>query len=264
MDSHSLYFVGYALCATLGLVVVARKEREGTKINFTILKVISGFALLMWTGAALTTVYYTESHTAMTISGILIGVILTAFFGWQINIVIHKIQNDEKALEDLATHDALTGLWIRRILFQTLRKEIKHAVDQGRPLSLLMLSIDNLEDIHTQHGYEAGDLVLRKVAKIITKSVQSTYPVYRFRSNTVAIIFPKLNAQAAAEIAASLQAEVADHGFDIGNGSTASATVTAGIAAYSEQTATERSFIDAGESTLFKALESGSNSICVA
>ena len=269
MDMHGLYFIGYAVCATIaGIVIVKaqyiRKEREGTPINYKIMKVVFGVALFMWTGAALSAVYYTESHAALTISGIFIGVILSGFFAWQINAVIRKIQRDEQALEDLATHDALTGLWIRRTLFQTLREEIKASAGQNRPLSLMMLSIDNLDDFHEQHGYEAGDFVLRKVAKMITKFVGSDYPVIRFRSNTIAIIFPKLTAQAAAEYGTSLQAEVEAHAFDIGKDNTASVTINVGVAAYSEQTPTKQSLIDAGEGALFKAIGNGSNSISVA
>ena len=85
----------------------------------------------MWTGAALGSVYYTSSTTSIAVSGLFIGVILSLFFGWQINAVIRKIQADEKALEDLATHDALTGLWNRRVFHQTLKKEMKRADDQG-------------------------------------------------------------------------------------------------------------------------------------
>ena len=103
MDGHSLYFVGYALIATISGVVIAqaqysRKQNEGTKINFKILKLVFGIALLMWTGAALSTVYYTSSTTATAVSGIFVGIILSLFFGWQINRVIRKIQTDEKTV----------------------------------------------------------------------------------------------------------------------------------------------------------------------
>lgn len=47
MDGHSLYFVGYASIATVSGVVIAqaqysRKQNEGTKINFKILRLSLG------------------------------------------------------------------------------------------------------------------------------------------------------------------------------------------------------------------------------
>ena len=269
MDAHSLYFVGYALCATVGGIVVAkaqyiRKKREGTKINFGLLKVIFIFALLMWTGAAFAGVYYTQSQTATIVFGLLIGVMISAFFGWQINAVIKKIQADEKALEDLATHDALTGLWNRRVFHQSLKKEMARTDASGHPLSLLMLDIDNLSDINREYGYEPGDYVLRKLAEIVTRAVRPTDHICRYRSKEIGIIFPELNAVTAGKFARSFQAEIASHPFDIGeDGKTVSVTVTIGVVAYADDAQSEPQLVDAGEAALFKAMESGPNSIYV-
>jgi len=269
MDMHSLYFIGYAVCATIAGIVMAkaqysRKQKEGTPINYKVMKFVFGFALLMWTGAALAAVYYTKSPTSMTVAGMFLGVILSLFFGWQINIVIRKIQNDEKALEDLATHDALTGMWNRRVFHQTLKKEIKRAEELGRPVSLLMLDIDNLCDINAEHGYEPGDYVLRKLAEIITRAVRPTDIICRYRSKEIAIVFPEMKASIAGKFARSFQAEIESHAFDIGDGTTVSVTATIGVVGYSaELTPTEPSLVDAGEAALFKAMESGPNSLYV-
>lgn len=269
MDGHSLYFVGYALIATISGVVIAqaqysRKQNEGTKINFKILKLVFGIALLMWTGAALSTVYYTSSTTATAVSGIFVGIILSLFFGWQINRVIRKIQTDEKNLEELATHDALTGLWNRRVFHQTLKKEMKRADELGHPLSLLMLDIENLRYVNAQYGYEPGDLVLRKLADIVTQAVRPTDLVCRYRSKEIAIIFPELKADTAGRFSRSFQAEIASHGFDIDGDHTVNVTVSIGIVAYSDQTPTDSALINAGENALFEAKDSGRNSLCVA
>jgi len=270
MDMHSLYFVGYAVCATIaGIVMVKaqyiRKKREGTPINFKLIKIVFGFALFMWTGAAFAAVYYTPgSHAAMSIAGGLVGVILTVFFGWQINAVILKIQNDEKALEELATHDALTGLWNRRVFHQTLKKEIQQSNELGHPLSLLMLDIDNLCDINAEHGYEPGDHVLIKLGEIIKQAVRPTDLICRYRSKEIAIVFPKMRAQVAAKFARSFQAEIAGHDFDIGEGKTVRVTATIGIAAYCADTMkTEPAFVNEAEEALFIAMETGHNSIFV-
>lgn len=269
MDMHSLYFIGYALFATVGGIIIAqaqysRKKREGKKINYTILKVVFGFALLMWTGAALSAVYYTESHTALTITGIFVGVILSLVFGWQINAVIRKIQLDEKTIEDLAQHDALTGLWIRRIFHQTLKQEIQRVEETGQPLTILILKIDNLKEINSERGYEAGDLVLQKLPEIILRAVRPTDLVCRYGNRKIAIIFPNLDAKIAGKFARSFQTEIAAHDFNAGDGDTISVTVTAGVVGYSPTMKTERAFLDAVEHALSTAEKSGNNSLCVA
>ncbi len=269
MDAHSLYFMGYALFATIGGIIIAqaqysRKQKEGKPINYTILKVVFGFALLMWTGAAISGFYYTESHTALTFAGILIGIILSLFFGWQINKVIGKIQADERALETLATHDALTGLWIRRVFHQTLRQEVTAAKEQGHPLSLLLLKIDNLKEINLEFGYEAGDLVLRELSKIITRSVRPSDLVCRYGSREIAIVFPGLAAEVAGKFTRSFQAEIAANNFDPTGERDIHATITAGIVGYGGETATDGAFLMAAERTMRLAEKSGHNSLCVA
>jgi len=269
MDMSSLYFVAYALIATLAGTVIAqaqyaRKQNEGKPINYTVLKVVFGFALLMWTGAALSAVFYTESHIAFTVSGLFIGVALSLFFGWKINAVISKIQADEKAIEELATHDALTGLWIRRVLHKTLKSELKQVAESGQPLSLLILKVDNIKEINSELGYEAGDRVLRKLAEIVTRSVRPIDLVCRYGSREIAIVFPNLAAQTAAKFARSFQAEIAAHDFNIGGDDTIPVTITVGIAGFSDKARTERALLDATEHNLRIAEKSGSNSLCVA
>lgn len=141
---------------------------------------------------------------------------------------------------------------------------MKRADELGHTLSLLMLDIDNLSDVNTQYGYEPGDLVLRKLADIITQAVRPTDTICRDRSKEIAIVFPELNAETAGRFARSFQAEISAHGFDIDEDHTVNVTVSIGIVAYSEQTPTEPSLIEAGEGALFEAMEVGRNSLRVA
>lgn len=66
---HALYFIGYAVMATIAGLIVAqaqysRKKTEGTPINFNILKAIGAVALFMWTAAGLTQVAYASVGVA--------------------------------------------------------------------------------------------------------------------------------------------------------------------------------------------------------
>lgn len=61
---HALYFVSYALIATVAAGVIAyaqfaRMKNEGTPMNFTVLKVVGSTGMVMWACAALTEIAYT-------------------------------------------------------------------------------------------------------------------------------------------------------------------------------------------------------------
>jgi hypothetical protein len=60
---HSIYFIGYAVMATVAGLIIAqaqysRMKSEGTPMSFGFLKAIGGIALFMWTAAGLTSVAY--------------------------------------------------------------------------------------------------------------------------------------------------------------------------------------------------------------
>lgn len=60
---HALYFIGYAVMATIAGLIVAqaqysRKKTEGIPVSLGILKAIGMVALFMWTAAGVTTVAY--------------------------------------------------------------------------------------------------------------------------------------------------------------------------------------------------------------
>jgi diguanylate cyclase (GGDEF)-like protein len=232
-----------------------RKKREGTPINYNIVKVVFGLALVMWTGAAFSGVYYTSSSTSMAISGLFVGIILSVFFGWQINAVIKKIQSDEETIEKLATHDALTGLWNRRVFHKTLKKEIEASTTSNKPLSLLMFDIDNLCDINEKYGYEPGDLILRRFAKVLSNFVRKEDLICRFRSKEIAIILPGMDLQAAQAFTQTLKTEIASHTFDANDTDKVSISVTEGVIEYSSQTPSEPAFVDACEKAMFSAVE---------
>ena len=60
---HALYFIGYAVMATVAGLIVAqaqysRKKSEGIPISLGLLKAISAVALFMWVAAGVTTAAY--------------------------------------------------------------------------------------------------------------------------------------------------------------------------------------------------------------
>ena len=65
----ALYFISYALIATVAAMVIAyaqytRMKNEGTPMNFKILKVVGGSGLAMWACAGLTQIAYTSGMVA--------------------------------------------------------------------------------------------------------------------------------------------------------------------------------------------------------
>jgi diguanylate cyclase (GGDEF)-like protein len=74
----------------------------------------------------------------------------------------------------LAMTDALTGAYNRRYFTRHLGRELKRAQRFGGEVSLLMLDIDHFKQVNDTHGHVVGDAVLRKMSRLISRSLSRT------------------------------------------------------------------------------------------
>lgn len=65
------------------------------------------------------------------------------------------------------TADALTGLWNNLASQQALESALADARRYGGAVSIFLLDIDHFKEINDEHGREAGDAVLKRLAHIL-------------------------------------------------------------------------------------------------
>lgn len=78
---------------------------------------------------------------------------------------VQQRQIAERAANDLAEHDALTGLNNRRHLHQTLYAQVTTASAAGSSCCVMLLDLDRFKPINDIHGHEVGDAVLIEAAR---------------------------------------------------------------------------------------------------
>ena len=78
-----------------------------------------------------------------------------------------RLEEANRRLEELAWHDALTGLANRRRFDEMLVAETRRAQRQGHPLALVVVDIDRFKAYNDNYGHPAGDVCLRTVAGAI-------------------------------------------------------------------------------------------------
>jgi len=263
---HGLYFMSYGLIATIAALVIAfaqykRNKNEGVPMNYTVLKLVSGVALAMWTGAAFTSVAYTTNSTTTTAAGFCLGVLLSVFFAWQLNVVVRKIAKDERALRDLATTDSLTGLWNRRVFHEVLNSEITRSTRFGHPVSLLMLNIDNFGAVNDTHGHKVGDIVLRELGRRLQVALRTIDSACRVRSDEMGLILPQTSLSSVKLFCERLKDEITAEPIQIDHEKTLDFTVSIGCASFSEHTKTQTALFEAAQNARLVAIESGGNRI---
>lgn len=108
-----------------------------------------------------------------------------------------------------ATTDSLTGIANRKLFEATLLKDMTISVEDGKPLSLLMIDIDHFKKFNDTHGHIIGDQVIRLVAQTISKHTPENGLSSRYGGEEFTIILPNLNAMEAQKLANDIRISMA-------------------------------------------------------
>jgi two-component system, cell cycle response regulator len=82
-----------------------------------------------------------------------------------------RLRDNVQTSIEMAITDALTGLYNRRYMETHVGSLVEQALSRGKPLTVLVLDIDDFKSINDTHGHDAGDDVLREFALRIRKSI---------------------------------------------------------------------------------------------
>ena len=87
--------------------------------------------------------------------------------------------------QELALHDALTGLPDRTLLNQRLQQLLEQA--HGEPVALMFLDLDQFRKVNEALGHEAGDQLLRQVALRLRAMLPADGIVARLGGDEIAV-----------------------------------------------------------------------------
>jgi two-component system cell cycle response regulator len=113
-----------------------------------------------------------------------------------------------REIERLAMTDQLTGLYNRRKLMESLEMEVERAQRYGRPLSLIMIDLDDLKGINDTHGHAAGDKVLQLVAGAIKEQIRIVDVPARIGGDEFIIVLPEAELDTATLVAKRVSKQI--------------------------------------------------------
>jgi diguanylate cyclase (GGDEF)-like protein len=117
------------------------------------------------------------------------------------NHVIAENFGELRKFERHATTDALTGLGNRRTMDEAFLREIQRCEKDSRPVSLVMVDIDNFKVFNDQFGHIAGDRALSAVASILEHQFRPRDLIVRYGGDEFAVLLPEVNEERALAIA---------------------------------------------------------------
>lgn len=189
--------------------------------------------------------------------GVLLFVLFYRLVGW----LGGRIEDNQQQLEQLATTDALTGVYNHRMFVRILNNEIARVRRHGGSVALLMLDIDHFKKINDNYGHLVGDRVLQRVAAVLKDSVRRENSICRYGGEEFAIVIPQFGAESAAEVAERLREIVGQNPVGTGTGQEIRVTVSVGIAAFPENGNSPDDVTRAADAALYAAKQGGRNRV---
>lgn len=92
--------------------------------------------------------------------------------------------SEEKLMKYEAEHDALTGVLNRGGFDQILNSNIK----EKRDFALILIDIDEFKDVNDNYGHAVGDIVLKKISKVLGEQFRSLDYICRIGGDEFAVI----------------------------------------------------------------------------
>lgn len=142
-----------------------------------------------------------------------------------------RLRRLRKRAERLALTDAQTLAYNQRYLFPRLRQEIDRAHRYVRPLSIVLLDLDEFKEVNDAHGHAAGDRVLHSFTQRVLSCVRTTDVLIRRGGDEFVLVMPDTDEQRAAEVAERIRAAVADDALDP-EGTAVALSVSVGVATW--------------------------------
>lgn len=93
-------------------------------------------------------------------------------------------------LQFQATHDTLTGVANRGVIFDTLHREASRQAREGEALGIILLDLDHFKWVNDTHGHMAGDAVLRETARRMAGCVRAYDIVGRYGGEEFLVVLP--------------------------------------------------------------------------
>ena len=134
---------------------------------------------------------------------------VSALAAWQIERQSRRSFLESRLIAQLAEQDALTGAKNRRVFDEQLTRLWHQAVDDRRPLAILLIDVDHFKDYNDRYGHQAGDVALQQVAKAVQAQIHRPLDLLsRYGGEEFAALLYDVNNAQAREVAERMRLAV--------------------------------------------------------
>jgi two-component system cell cycle response regulator len=164
-------------------------------------------------------------------------------------------------MKNSALTDQLTGLYNRRYLEEILDKIAASTIREKSLLGILMVDVDYFKKVNDTYGHDAGDAVLKELAKTMVNSVRESDFVVRFGGEEFIIVLQNIkDEEGIVKVAEKIRETFANTKITV-NGKTLTKTISIGVSVFPKDTTKIWEAIKYADLALYEAKNTGRNKV---
>jgi diguanylate cyclase (GGDEF)-like protein/PAS domain S-box-containing protein len=180
-----------------------------------------------------------------------------------LSLSIANIRLGEK-LSAQSIRDPLTGLYNRRYMEESLKREIFRAERKKTPIGIVMADIDFFKQFNDRHGHAAGDALLARLGEFLKARIRGADVACRFGGEEFILILPESSAENTCKRMDKIREDVQSLDIQYHGEPLAAVTLSFGISTYPDQGVESETLIGAADAALYRAKLEGRNRIVAA
>ncbi len=185
---------------------------------------------------------------------------LAQVFANQAAIAIENARLFEK-VQHLAISDPLTELFNRRHFFELGRREFYRARRYGKPLSLLIMDVDDLKLVNDTYGHQMGDQVIEFIARQCQNQLRQADIPARYAGDEFIILLPETDLTGARNVATRIKNAVVYHQqLEEEN---VPVSISIGVSSLDASCYSLEILINRADQALYSAKQAGKTQICI-
>ncbi len=122
---------------------------------------------------------------------------------------ISRLREDLESMREEAMTDGLTGIANRKFFDAELRRAAMEGMENGAPLSLLMIDIDLFKKFNDSFGHQTGDQVLKLLSATLLSSIKGQDTAARYGGEEFSVILPGTGIDGGIRVAETIRNGVA-------------------------------------------------------
>ncbi len=172
-----------------------------------------------------------------------------------------RIVRLEQTLNQLASRDALTQCWNRRMIDELMSSSIAESNRKGTPLTLMVVDIDHFKNENDTYGHASGDIALKHTVDILNQNLREYDQVGRYGGEEFVVLLPSTDKSSAWGIAERIRSSIQYSPAIISDAETIPLTVSIGLAEVRNGNETPLSLFERADKALYTAKQKGRNRV---